>query len=158
MTADARTLPYRPCVGVVLTDGRGRVWAGQRIDTPGAWQMPQGGIDAGETPQEAALRELEEETGIAPNLVDMLGETRDWLRYDLPGHLLGKVWGGKYRGQEQRWILMRFGGTGEDIALDRDHPEFSEWGWFSPDELIALIVPFKRDVYRAVLGEFRDRI
>ena len=154
----ATDLPYRRNAGVVLTDGAGRVWAGERIDTPGAWQMPQGGIDRGETPRAAALRELEEETGIAPERVTVLGETAGWTTYDLPAELLGQLWGGRYRGQKQRWVLMRFEGTDDEVRLDRGNPEFAAWGWFTPDELIGKIVPFKREVYRAVFAEFGDRL
>lgn len=153
-----KPLPYRPCAGVVLTDGKGRVWAGERIDTPGAWQMPQGGIDKGEEPLKAALRELSEETGIPTTSVTVLAESPNWIRYDLPPHLLGKVWGGKYRGQEQRWVLMRFDGSEDEIDLDQKHPEFSAWGWFTPAELIDTIVPFKRDVYRAIFAEFEGML
>lgn len=156
--ADADKLPYRPCAGVVLTDGRGRVWAGERIDTPGAWQMPQGGIDGDETPQEAALRELEEETGIGRDSVTVLAESADWITYDLPPELLGKVWGGRYRGQKQRWVLMRFEGDGSEVDISRQHPEFSRWDWFAPADLIEAIVPFKRDVYRAIFAEFEGRL
>ena len=109
-------LPYRPCVGIVLVNADGRVFAGQRRDNfPDAWQMPQGGIDDGETPRQAALRELEEETGITPDLVDVMAKTHHWITYDLPPELLGKVWGGKYRGQRQKWFALRFTGQGFPI-------------------------------------------
>lgn len=152
-------LPYRPCAGVVLVNADGHVFAGRRIDhDQGAWQMPQGGIDAGEDPREAALRELEEETGVSRALVEVEAETADWVRYDLPDELLGRIWKGKYRGQEQKWLLCRFKGRDEDIDVDTDHPEFSAWNWMSPAELLEQIVPFKRTVYEAVLREFEDRL
>lgn len=155
MTMD---LPYRPCVGVVLANAQGLVFTGERTDTPGAWQMPQGGIDRGETPEAAALRELEEETGVPAGLVTVEGETSDWIRYDLPDHLLGKVWKGKYRGQEQKWFLLRFRGTDTDIDIRRHHEEFSRWRWSTPDEVLAHIVPFKRAVYEQVIACFRGKI
>ena len=152
----ATDLPYRPCVGVTLINRDGLIFAGRRIDTAApAWQMPQGGIDAGETPQEAALRELVEETGVRPDRVEVLAETRGWLTYDLPPELVGKTWGGKYRGQKQKWFLMRFLGEDAEIDIARDHPEFAEWRWIAPDEMIAAIVPFKRDIYREVVRQFR---
>ena len=152
-------LPYRPCAGVVLVNADGHVFAGRRIDhDQGAWQMPQGGIDAGEDPREAALRELEEETGVSRALVEVEAETADWVRYDLPDELLGRIWKGKYRGQEQKWLLCRFKGRDEDIDVETDHPEFSAWNWMSPAELLEQIVPFKRTVYEAVLREFEDRL
>ncbi|WOI56023.1 RNA pyrophosphohydrolase [Palleronia sp. LCG004] len=155
----ASDLPYRPCAGVVLVNADGHVFAGQRIDhAGGAWQMPQGGIDAGEDPRAAALRELEEETGVPAELVTVEAVTDDWIRYDLPDELLGKVWGGKYRGQEQKWFLFRFKGRDDDIDIATDHPEFSAWSWVQPDELLEQIVPFKRDVYEAVFAAFRDNI
>ncbi len=155
---DPESLPYRPCVGVMLVNGDGRIFAGERIDTPGAWQMPQGGIDDGETPRDAALRELLEETGISPDLVAVEAETEGWVRYDLPVHLLGKVWKGHYRGQKQKWVLLRFRGSDADVRIDTGHPEFSRWTWLRPEEVLDRIVPFKRDVYAEVLLEFADHL
>lgn len=157
MTASSRDLPLRPCVGVMLLNRGGAVFAGKRIDNPNdAWQMPQGGIDPGETPREAALRELEEEAGVAPELVEILRESRQWLDYDLPPHLMGRLWGGAYRGQTQRWFALRFHGTDADIDIETADPEFRAWDWIPPNELIDRIVPFKRDTYRAVFAEFAD--
>ncbi len=150
-------LPYRPCVGVVLISGPGRVFAAQRIDTPGeAWQMPQGGIDEGETPAVAALRELEEETGAPARLVEMLRESADWIPYDLPAELVGTLWKGRYRGQTQKWFAARFLGEDADIDIATAHPEFSRWAWMAPQELIERIVPFKRATYERVFAEFED--
>ena len=148
-------LPYRPCAGVVLINADGLVFAGQRIDMPGAWQMPQGGIDGDETPREAALRELVEETGVSPDKVEILGETPGWVNYDLPPELLGKVWKGRFGGQRQKWVLMRFLGEDADIRIDTDHPEFQEWRWMPPTALLENIVPFKRGVYEEVLAAFQ---
>lgn len=148
-------LPYRPCAGVVLMNAEGLVFAGQRIDMPGAWQMPQGGIDGDETPRDAALRELTEETGVAPDKVEVLVETPGWVYYDLPPELLGKVWKGRYGGQRQKWVLMRFLGEDADIRIDTDHPEFQEWRWMPPTALLENIVPFKRGVYEEVLAAFQ---
>ncbi|HUF88081.1 MAG TPA: RNA pyrophosphohydrolase [Thermohalobaculum sp.] len=150
-------LPYRPCVGLAMLDSEGRIFAGQRVDTPhDAWQMPQGGIDAGETPRQAALRELREETGIPPGKVEILRESRCWLHYDLPPSLVPRVWGGRYRGQKQRWFALRFHGSDADIDLAAHHPEFARWAWMHRDTLLSRIVPFKRDTYGRVFAEFAD--
>jgi len=147
-------LPYRPCVGLMLLNHRGEVFVAQRVDQRGeAWQMPQGGIDAGEDPRSAAFRELHEEIGT--DKAEILAESAHWHRYDLPAHLIPKVWGGKYRGQAQRWFAMRFLGDDSDIDLEAHHPEFRAWCWVSLERLPELIVPFKRDVYSKVMAEFR---
>jgi putative (di)nucleoside polyphosphate hydrolase len=152
-------LPYRPCVGIMLIDGRGRVFVGQRVDRDDeAWQMPQGGIDKGESPREAALRELQEEVGLHPEQVEILAETGNWYRYDLPARLIPKVWGGKYRGQSQKWFLIRYEGSDEAIDLDYHHREFSDWQWVTPERLPELIVTFKRPLYERLLQEFADRL
>lgn len=148
-------LPYRPGVGLMLLNARGLIFVAQRIDMPSsAWQMPQGGIDPGETPQQAALRELREEVGT--DKVEIIAESRDWVRYDLPADLAAKLWAGRYRGQEQKWFVMRFLGTDGDIDIATPEPEFSAWRWAEPAELPKLIVPFKRDLYRRLIGEFAD--
>lgn len=150
-------LPYRACAGFMLVNAEGLVFVGQRIDpsAQGFWQMPQGGIDKGEDVQAAALRELHEETGVAENLVEIIAQGAQPFLYDLPPELLGKVWKGKYRGQEQYWFLGRFLGSDADIDLEaHDPPEFNEWKWVAPADLPALIVPFKRDVYVALVAEF----
>lgn len=152
-------LPYRPCAGVVLVNRQGLVFAGQRIDNPTpAWQMPQGGIDAGEKPKQAALRELWEETGVRADLVEKIAKTRDWVSYDLPDELLGKVWKGRYRGQRQKWFLFRFLGADSDINIVTEHPEFSVWAWKPHAEIEAGIVGFKKAVYQEVFQEFRDHL
>ncbi len=150
---DPADLPYRPCVGILLLNSTDLVFVGRRIDTPGAWQMPQGGIDENEPPAIAAQRELAEEIGT--DRAEILAESRQWLTYDLPAHLIGKVWKGRYRGQQQRWFAFRFTGNDDDIRLNTAHPEFSDWQWVPPGDLVRLIVPFKREVYAAVVEEFR---
>ncbi|MFN3818784.1 RNA pyrophosphohydrolase [Blastomonas sp.] len=153
------SLPYRPCAGIMLVNNDGKVFVGQRLDSSAdAWQMPQGGIDPGEEPEQAAYRELGEETGIAPHLVEIIARSRDEHLYDLPTDLMGKMWGGKYRGQRQFWFLMRFMGTDADIDIETDHPEFRTWRWVPAESLEGLIVPFKRRLYRAVVEEFRPLI
>jgi putative (di)nucleoside polyphosphate hydrolase len=146
---------YRAAVGIMLLNHAGHVFVGQRIDTPGAWQMPQGGIEKGENPRAAARRELKEETGI--DHAEFLAESRDWLRYELPVELRGKVWGGRYRGQRQKWFAMRFTGSDEQIDLATDHPEFDAWKWVPAERLPDLIVPFKRQLYIDVLAELGPR-
>ena len=152
---DARPGRYRECVGIMLINWRGYVLVARRADMPSApaWQMPQGGIDWGETPRQAALRELEEEIGTAR--AEIVAESRNWLTYDFPAEVAGQVWRGRYRGQRQKWFLMRFTGCDADIDLGSKHREFDAFRWVDPEELPQLIVAFKRHVYVAVLSEFR---
>lgn len=155
-------LPYRPCVGIMLLNSSNKVWIGRRAmkrsvqqDEPGSWQMPQGGIDEGEDPLPAALRELEEETGISD--VEVIGQTEDWLTYDLPEHLVGKALKGKYCGQKQKWFAMRY--LGDDSAIDlskAEDDEFDDWRWEDAAELPGLIIEFKRPVYEQVVAAFAD--
>jgi putative (di)nucleoside polyphosphate hydrolase len=159
LTIDTESLPYRPCVGVMLINSAGQIFTGRRIDNPApAWQMPQGGIDDGEKPRAAALRELGEETGISPDLVEFLDKVKGWVTYDLPPDLLGRAWGGKYRGQRQKWFLYRYLGTDAQVDIATEHPEFSEWRWITADDMLAAIVPFKRDVYAQVVTAFRPHL
>lgn len=150
-------LPYRPCVGLMLMNAQGKIFVGQRNDRhKDAWQMPQGGVDKGEDPRDAALRELWEETGVTPDLVEIVAETDGWLPYDLPHDIVPKIWKGRYRGQEQKWFLLRFSGHDDQIDIETEHPEFTCWKWQDPDNLIAEIVPFKRDVYAQVVADFSE--
>jgi len=152
-------LPYRPCVGLMVCNKDGGIFAGQRIDSGvDAWQMPQGGIEKGEAPCDAALRELEEETGITPDAVEIVAQIDDWIPYDLPHHLVGKIWKGRYRGQKQKWFLLRFTGDDSLVNIETKHPEFSRWCWLPPAEMLAKIVPFKRDTYEKVIREFRNQL
>lgn len=151
--ADLARLPYRQGVGIMLLNALGDVFVAQRIDMPSdAWQMPQGGIDAGETPGSAAWREMEEEIGTRAAI--LLAESRGWYRYDLPDELVPRLWKGQYRGQEQKWFAFRFTGTDADIAIDGTHAEFSAWKWTPMVTLPQLIVPFKRQLYSGLVDEF----
>jgi putative (di)nucleoside polyphosphate hydrolase len=165
MTIKADDLPYRPCVGLMVLNAHGLVWAGRRISaensefdgSPQLWQMPQGGIDKGENPLPAAIRELYEETGM--KTVTLLAEAPEWINYDLPPQLIGIGLRGKYRGQTQRWFAFRFDGEESEIQINpppTGHTaEFDEWGWKSMESLPDLIVPFKRGVYEQVVAQFR---
>ena len=156
MTSSRLRLPWRQGVGIVLLNDAGLVFVGERLDRPGVWQMPQGGIDTGEEPAAAARRELAEETGV--DRVTILAESRGWLSYDLPADLRGRVWQGRYIGQAQKWFAMRFDGVDSDIRIDGAHAEFGAWQWIAPERLPALIVDFKKPLYEAVLAEFATEI
>ena len=160
MTPDIiATLPYRPCVGVMLVNPAGHVFVGQRLDSElDAWQMPQGGIDPGESVQEAALRELWEETGLEASSARIEAETEDWLKYELPHDLVPKLWKGRFRGQEQKWVLMRFTGHDTEVDIAKNDRELSDWRWMPPGDLLDNIVPFKRGVYAGVLAAFGAQI
>ena len=148
---------YRPAVGIMLLNREGKVWVGQRLDsTLEAWQMPQGGLDEGEAPEQGVLRELEEETGIGRDKVEIVARHGEELYYDLPEELAGKLWKGRWRGQRQTWFLCRFLGLDEEIDLKTPEPEFRAWKWAEPDELPAMIVPFKKKLYEDVVAAFGD--
>ena len=157
------SLPYRPCAGIMVLNARGLVFVGRRaggpehVDRDHVWQMPQGGIDEGEDPYKAALRELYEETNIKS--VEKLGEMPDWLTYDIPREIIGEAWGGKYKGQKQKWYALRFTGDDREINITmpgggHHAPEFIDWRWASMRDLPDLVVPFKRDIYERVVAEF----
>jgi putative (di)nucleoside polyphosphate hydrolase len=149
-------LPYRPCVGIMLFNKDGKVFVGKRIDqTVEGWQMPQGGIDKGESPKEAALRELQEEVGT--DKAEIIAVMEDWITYDLPEHLIGVAFHGKYKGQKQKWFALRFTGKDSEINIlspDGHKPEFDAWRWERMERLPELIVPFKRKVYESVCARF----
>jgi putative (di)nucleoside polyphosphate hydrolase len=148
---------YRRNVGIMLLNPQGLAWVGRRLDMPDeTWQMPQGGIDPGEAPEAAAMRELEEEIGTAE--AEILCEAPGWLTYDLPPDLAGRFWKGQWRGQAQRWFALRFTGSDSDIDVATKHPEFGAWRWVPRTDLPRLIVPFKRPVYEAVVAEFEPRL
>ena len=154
---DRDPLPYRPAAGVMLLNREGKVFVAQRLDsTLEAWQMPQGGLDEGEDPEEGAFRELEEETGIPRDKVEIVARCPTELTYDLPDDLIGKVWKKNWRGQRQTWFLMRFLGEDEDVDLETPDPEFRAWKWADPAELPAMIVPFKKELYEQLLEMFGD--
>ena len=155
--SESMELPYRPCVGMMVVNADGKVLVGRRIDTLGnAWQMPQGGIDEGEDPENAALRELDEEIG--SRNVRVIDRTSDWLTYDLPQEMIGKIWGGLYRGQKQLWFLMQFLGSDQEINIQTRRPEFSAWKWLAIEELPRAIVPFKRALYEELVGRFAEKV
>jgi len=165
--ANAQPTAYRPCVGIMVVNRSGEVWVGRRVGAPDDaegrdtwWQMPQGGIDEGEDARQAAIRELYEETGM--ETVEILGESVNWHAYDLPQHLIGKAWGGKYRGQKQRWLVVRFLGDDSEIRIDPPpgghSVEFDRWRWAPVADLLALVVPFKRGVYGQVLDELGELV
>lgn len=158
---EAADLPYRPGVGAMLLNGEGKVFVGRRSGVrrgprgANVWQMPQGGIDDGETPAMAVMRELAEETGT--DKADIIAETKGWLTYDLPDDLIGVSWDGRYRGQTQKWFALRFTGVDADFDLGADaDPEFTAWKWVAMAELPRLVVPFKRRLYDTIVAEFRD--
>src|SRR6476619_4317387 len=156
------SLPYRPCVGMTVINREGLVFVGRRaggpehVDDKHVWQMPQGGIDDDEDSYKAALRELYEETNIRK--VEKLGEIGDWLTYDLPDHLGGQAWNGKYRGQKQKWFALRFTGAEREINITAPagghEPEFIDWRWVNMADLPDLVVPFKREIYERIVAEF----
>ena len=159
MLSDSDLPFYRPAVGIMLLNPAGLAFIGRRIDMPAglaAWQMPQGGIDSDETPRQAAFRELKEEVGT--DNAEILAETRGWLHYDLPSDIASRMWGGRWRGQRQKWFLMRFTGEDSDINPATEHPEFDAWEWVEPRRLPELIVPFKRPLYCDLLAEFREHL
>ena len=152
-TAPYEQRPYRPCVGIFLLNNDGFVFGGRRIDSRAeAWQMPQGGIDAGESPLQACMREMREEIGT--NTAELVSQHDDWLYYDIPLPLADRLWQGRYKGQKQKWMALRFTGDDSDINIATEEPEFCEWKWLSPHDLVDLAVPFKRDVYQNVLAAF----
>ena len=157
MQTNFNKLPYRSNVGIMMVNEKGYVFVGQRLDNnQNAWQMPQGGIDAGEDPETAAYRELLEETGVKKQDVRFVASSSQWLSYDLPEDLIPILWNGKFRGQKQKWFLFKFLGEDGDINIATEHPEFSKWKWISKENLLKEIVPFKQSVYENVIKEFKN--
>ena len=157
MQTNFNKLPYRSNVGIMMVNENGYVFVGQRLDNnQNAWQMPQGGIDAGEDPETAAYRELLEETGVKKQDIRFVASSSQWLSYDLPEDLIPILWNGKFRGQKQKWFLFKFLGEDGDINIATEHPEFSKWKWISKENLLKEIVPFKKSVYENVLKEFKS--
>jgi putative (di)nucleoside polyphosphate hydrolase len=155
--AKHKKLPYRPGVGLMIVKPGGLVFVGKRVDSKiDGWQMPQGGIDIGETPSKAALREMEEEIGSSKG--EIIAESRHWYSYDLPPFLVPKLWNGKFKGQKQKWFLIKFTGKDDDININTNHPEFVKWCWVDMQELLQIIVPFKKKLYESVIKEFKPMI
>ena len=149
---------YRPCVGIVLIKN-GMVFAAQRIDyQSSAWQMPQGGIEDNETPRKAGIRELREETGVTKENIEIICQSADWIKYDLPKELVPKLWGGKYVGQKQIWFAVNYLGLDKDININTENPEFCAWRWMKKEEIEEKIVPFKKSVYKKIFDEFSSKI
>ena len=154
---NSTNLPFRQGVGMMIVDKQNRVFVGRRVDSRGnSWQMPQGGIDLGETPSAAALREMEEEIGSGSG--EIIAESKNWYSYRIPEVLIPKLWDGQYCGQRQKWFLIRFTGEDSDINIDTEHPEFGQWKWVSLKELLKNIIPFKFKLYKQIIKEFKDFI
>tara|TARA_Y100001970_G_C14258075_1_gene877117 strand:- start:3477 stop:3968 length:492 start_codon:yes stop_codon:yes gene_type:complete len=150
-----RSQKYRRGIGVVLINSAGSVWAGRRSDfSGGSWQMPQGGIDPGEDVKSAFFRELEEETSIKPGMISLLAQSKEWISYNFPTSLANKVWSGRYIGQEHIWFLAYFKGSEIDINIETETPEFEDWCWMKPSDLVGQIIEFKQEAYTKVFREF----
>ncbi len=149
------SLPYRLGVGLVIINNQSEIFTGRRLDNTKAWQMPQGGIDNNEIPLEAAYREMYEESGIIKSKVTLLKQSKTWYRYELPQEIQSKFWGGKFRGQSQKWFLFKFNGNDSDINIATKDPEFSDWKWSNKTDMLSSIVPFKKSLYQSVLKDFK---
>lgn len=154
---DYNERPYRPCVGICLVNDEGMIFAGKRIDNRAeAWQMPQGGIDEGEDAVTACFREMAEEIGT--DKAELIAQHPEWLDYDIPESLANKLWNGAYKGQTQKWMLLRYKGVDADINIATEIPEFESWQWMAPEDLVSLAVPFKQNVYRALMESFKAHL